>query len=88
MKTFASLRKLWKQRPFAPFRIITDSGLRHDITSPDHIMVTKTALAVGRRKNKNDREFDSVHHLGVLNVVAIESLESPSEKRKAARDTE
>ena len=74
MKTFAGLRKLWKQRPFEPFRIVTDSGQRYDILAPEYIMVTKTALAVGRRKKESDQEFDSVHILGVLNVVAIEPL--------------
>jgi hypothetical protein len=80
MKSFDSVRKLWRQRPFTPFRIVTDSGQRYDILGPEFIMVTKTTLAVGRRKNNNDREFDSVHLLGVLNVEAIESLDSQSEK--------
>ena len=80
MKTFANVRKLWKKRPFEPFRIVTDSGQQYDILGPEYIMVTTTTLVVGRRKNKNDREFDSAHHLGVLNVIGIEPLESRSEK--------
>src|ERR1022692_3531259 len=64
MKTFASLRKLWKQRPFEPFRIVLESGQHYDILGPEFIMVTKTALAFGRRKNKDDAEFDSAHVVG------------------------
>lgn len=81
MKTFADIRKLWKQRPFEPFRIVTDSGQRYDVLGPEYIMVTNTTLVVGRRKHASDREFDSAHHLGVLNVVAIEPLEATPEKR-------
>jgi hypothetical protein len=80
MKSFADLRKLWKQRPFAPFRIVTDSGQHYDILTADCIMVTKTTLAIGRRKKKSDPEFDSMHLLGVLNVDAIEPLVSQPKK--------
>ena len=80
MKTFANVRKLWKQRPFEPFRIVLETGQRYDILGPDDIMVTKTALAIGRRKNKDDAEFDSAHVVGVLQVTAIEPLESHSKK--------
>lgn len=76
MTTFADLRKLWKQRPFEPFRIVTDSGQRYDVLSPDHMMVTETTVAVGRRKHENDPEIDSFHLLGALNVNAIEPLVS------------
>lgn len=74
MTTFAGVRKLWKKRPFEPFRIITDSGQHYDILAPDHIMVTTTTLVVGSRKRENDPEFDSLHLLGPLNVNAVESL--------------
>lgn len=73
MKTFADLRKLWKQRPFAPFRIVTDAGQRYDILGPEYIMVTKTTLVVGEKKN-TDGIFDSARQLGVLQVAAIEPL--------------
>ena len=78
MKSFDSIRKLWRQRPFVPFRVVTDTGQRYDILTPDQIMVTKTTLAVARRKNKRDPVFDSVHHLGVLNVESIEPINSQS----------
>jgi hypothetical protein len=80
MKSFASVRKLWKQRPFKPFRIVTDSGQRFDILSPDHIMVTETTIAVGTRKRDSDPEFDSFRLLGVLNVNSVESLGLKSQK--------
>ena len=77
MKSFASVRKLWKQRPFEPFRILTDSGQHYDILGPEYIMVTKSTLVVGERKNK-DEIFDSARQLGVLQVAAIEPLVSHS----------
>jgi hypothetical protein len=77
MKTFANLRKLWKQRPFEPFRIVTDTGQHYDILGPEYIMVTKTTLVVGEKKGKDDI-FDSARHLGVLQVAAIEPLVSQS----------
>jgi hypothetical protein len=73
MKSFAGVRKLWKQRPFEPFRIVTDAGQRYDILGPEYIMVTKTALVVGEKKNK-DEIFESAHIFGVLNVAGIEPL--------------
>jgi hypothetical protein len=73
MRTFADLRRRWKQRPFEPFRIVTDSGQRYDILGPEYIMVTKTTLVVGENKNK-DEVFDSARQLGVLQVAAIEPL--------------
>ncbi len=80
MKTFASLRKLWKQRPFEPFQIVLESGQRYDILGPEYIMVTNTAVAIGRRKKKDDEEFDSAHVIGALQVAAIEPLTSHSKK--------
>jgi hypothetical protein len=79
MKTFANLRKLWKQRPFEPFRIVTDSGQRFDILGPEYIMVTRTTLVIGEKKNK-DEIFDSARQLGVLQVAAIEPLVSQSKE--------
>ena len=79
MKSFASLRKLWKQRPFEPFRIVTDTGQRYDIWEPEYIMVTTTTLAVGEKRDK-DGIFDSIRGLGVLQVAAIEPLVSQSKK--------
>ncbi len=80
MTTFADLRKLWKQRPFEPFRIVTDSGQRYEILSPAHIMVTETTIVVGTRKRETDPDFDSLHLLGVLNVNAVEPLVSQAQK--------
>jgi len=77
MKSFASVRKLWKKRPFEPFRIVTDSGQHFDILGPEYIMVTTTTLVVGEKKNKDDI-FDSARHLGLLQVAAVEPLLSPS----------
>lgn len=79
MKTFADLRKLWKKRPFAPFRIVTDSGQRYEILGPEYIMVTTTTLVVGEKKSK-DGIFDSARQLGVLQVAAIEPLVSQSKE--------
>lgn len=80
MNTFADLKRLWKQRPFEPFRIVTDSGKRYDIRAPGDIMVTETTVAVGRRKREGDPELDSFHLLGVLNVDAVEPLARKPEK--------
>ncbi len=80
MTDFEDVRKLWKQRPFKPFRIITDSGQHYDVLAPEHVMVLKSTLVVGVRKKPNDREFDSTRHLGVLNVNAIEVLDTLTEK--------
>ncbi len=60
MKSFASLRKLWKQRPFEPFRIVTDTGTRYDVPGPEYIMVTRTTLAVvigAERESENKDEI-------------------------------
>jgi hypothetical protein len=78
MKTFANVRKLWRKRPFEPFRIVTDAG-HYDVLGPEYIMVTTRTLVVGEKKNK-DGIFDSARHLGVLQVVAIEPLVSQSKK--------
>ena len=80
MKSFTPVRKLWKQRPFEPFRIVLTSGQHYDILGPEYIMVTRTALAIGRRKRETDAEFDSAHVVGVLQVAAVEPLETHSEK--------
>jgi len=76
MRTFANVRKLWKQRPFKPFRIVLDSGQQYEILGPDYIMVTKTMLAIGRGKNETTGIFDSAHVVGTLQVAAIEPIES------------
>ncbi len=75
VKTFGNIRKLWKQRPFEPFRIVTDSGKRYDVPGPEYIMVTRTTLVIGENKNK-DGIFDSARHLGVLQVAAVEPIVS------------
>ena len=80
MKSFASVRKLWKQRPFKPFRIITDTGQRYDVPGPEYILVTTTTLVVGVGKDENDI-FDSMRELGVLNVNAIEPLGASAETK-------
>lgn len=79
MKTFANVRKLWKQRPFEPFRIVTDTGQHYDILGPEYIMVTNKTLVVGERKDK-DGIFESARDLGLLQVAAIEPLVSHSKE--------
>ena len=66
MKSFSQVKKLWKQRPFKPFRIVLESGQRYDILGPDYIMVTNTSLVIGRREHEDDPEFESAHVVGVL----------------------
>ena len=79
MKSFADVRKRWRQRPFEPFRIVTDTGQRYDILGPEYIMVTTRSLVIGENKDK-DGIFDSIRELGILQVAAIEPLVPQTQK--------
>jgi hypothetical protein len=79
--TSAEIKKRLSQQPFLPFRIVTSTGRHYDVLRPDSLMVTNRMLAIGRVKVKGDEEFDAIHVVPVLGVIAIEALPAKSKKK-------
>ena len=70
MKSFANVRKLWKQRPFEPFRIVLDSGQHYDILGP-----------IATPKIEDDKEPDGLHLVSILHVTALEVIQTKAKRK-------
>jgi len=67
-----------RQKPFVPFRIIADEGLRYDIRHPDLVLVGHRDLAIGFPGPDNPGVYDQLIRVALVHVVALEDLPVPS----------
>ena len=67
-----------RERPFAPFRIVTSSCEAFDIQHPDLIMVGRRYLIIGTASAENPVQFETPSRVAVLHVTALQDLPSPT----------
>jgi hypothetical protein len=63
------LREYLHREPFHPFRLITTSGDRYDVMSPDEVAIAKTFVFYAYPRS------DRSAHIRLNQLVAIELLE-------------
>lgn len=64
------LRELLHREPFQPFRIVTTSGDKYDVTLPDLVAIGESMLFCFHPKS------DRFAHIRLNQVVAVESLQT------------
>lgn len=64
------------ERPFRPFRIIVNEGLRFEIRHPDLVFVGSRDLMIGFPGPDNPSLYDRVTRVAILHVVALEDMEA------------
>lgn len=65
-----------RERPFRPFRIIAAEGLRYEVRHPDLVMVGVRDVLIGHPTADNPTVYDSVTHLALVHIVALELLDA------------
>lgn len=73
MVTPSQIKKRLAKRPFLPFRVVTNTGKKYDVLTPEFMMMANRVFAIGTLRNEGDEEMDGIH---VMSVRAVESLES------------
>ena len=67
-----------RERPFRPFRIIADEGLRYDIYHPDLVMVGERDVMVGLPGSSKQPIYHRVVRVALVHVLALEDLPAKS----------
>ena len=67
-----------RERPFAPFRIVTSSGEAFDIHHPDLTMVGRRSLTIGTASTQNPTQYETTSRVAILHVTALQDLPSPT----------
>ena len=68
-----SLKQMLEREPFVPFEVITASGDRYEVRSPDQAWLLRTRLFVAMPPAE-ENEPDRVAALSLLHVVGVEEL--------------
>ncbi len=72
-----AFRKLIRQQPFCPFRVVMSSGDAYDVRHPEMIMVLQNRVLIGTAVADDEAPADYTI-CPLLHVAAIEPLESSS----------
>ena len=72
-----AFRKLIRQQPFQPFRVVMSSGEGYDVRHPEMIMVLQNRVLIGTDVADDDAPADYTI-CPLLHVAAIEPLQPSS----------
>jgi hypothetical protein len=76
MFTAADIQNRVRQRPFAPFRVVTSAGQTLDVTRPDLIMIGRRDLIIGATSTDDPTTYEQVTRVAIMHVTALQDLPS------------
>lgn len=68
------LNSALKRRPFLPFRIHITDGVHYDIRNPEMVMIGRTILFIGLRREIDSPFFDEPVWVSMRHVTRVEPL--------------
>ena len=71
------LNSALKRRPFMPFRIHVTGGVEYDIRIPKMVMIGRTILFIGLRRDINSPYFDEPAWVALRHVSRVEPIVEP-----------
>jgi hypothetical protein len=72
------IKERLREKPFRPFRIIADEGLRYDIRHPDLVLVGQHDVVIGHPGASDPAIYDRLVRVALVHVVALEEVSPAS----------